>query len=71
MTKNKKNIENRCFEVNMKQKKGSVEFLLLDKLEFGVKCIISYKRGVTIDHEVVTILTIYVHSNKDLKYIKL
>lgn len=71
MTKNKKYIENKCFEVNMKKKKGSVEFLLSDKLEFGVKCIISYKRGVTINQEVVTNLNIYVHSNKDLKYIKL
>lgn len=58
MTKNKKYIENRCFEVNMKQKKGSVEFLQSDKLEFGVKCIISYKRGVAINHEVVIILNI-------------
>lgn len=55
----------------MKKKKGSVEFLLSDKSEFGVKCIISYKTGVTISHEVVTILNIYVYSNKYLKYIKL
>lgn len=42
----------------MKQKEASVEFLLSDKIEFGVKCLIRNKEDVTINRKAVIILNI-------------